>query len=158
MGVGGGFLTFPMFVYVLGVSSFTTVGTDILQIIFTAGFAAIAQYAIYGFIFYTLAMGMLLGSLIGIQIGALTTKVVKGIYIRGFYALSILAGFVNRFFALPEKLRQMEVPFFVGLSEATVKALSFFGLIIFFVVIGIFALWVIAKFLGSTKALRGEVV
>ena len=26
MGVGGGFLTFPMFVYILGVSSFTTVG------------------------------------------------------------------------------------------------------------------------------------
>ncbi|MCL6560388.1 MAG: sulfite exporter TauE/SafE family protein, partial [Firmicutes bacterium] len=35
LGVGGGFLTFPMFVYGLGVSSFTTVGTDILQIIFT---------------------------------------------------------------------------------------------------------------------------
>jgi uncharacterized membrane protein YfcA len=89
MGVGGGFLTFPMFVYLLGVSSFTTVGTDILQIIFTAGFAAISQYAIYGFIFYTLAMGMLLGSLFGIQVGALTTKVVKGIYIRGFYAITI---------------------------------------------------------------------
>lgn len=77
MGVGGGFLTFPMFVYILGVSSFTTVGTDILQIIFTAGFASITQYAIYGFIFYTLAMGMLLGSLLGIQLGALTTRVVK---------------------------------------------------------------------------------
>ena len=84
MGVGGGFLTFPMFVYILGVSSFTTVGTDILQIIFTAGYAAISQYAVYGFIFYTLAMGMLLGSLLGIQLGALTTKVVPGIYIRGF--------------------------------------------------------------------------
>ncbi|HSM89338.1 MAG TPA: sulfite exporter TauE/SafE family protein, partial [Desulfobacterales bacterium] len=69
MGVGGGFLTFPIFVYVLGVSSMTTVGTDIFQIIFTAGWAAISQYAIYGFIFYTLAMGMLLGSLLGIQIG-----------------------------------------------------------------------------------------
>ena len=69
MGVGGGFLTFPMFVYLLGVSSFTTVGTDILQIIITAGFGAISQYAIYGFIFYTLAMGMLLGSLLGIQVG-----------------------------------------------------------------------------------------
>jgi len=157
MGVGGGFLTFPMFVYVLGVSSFTTVGTDILQIIFTAGFAAIAQYAIYGFIFYTLAMGMLLGSLIGIQIGALTTKVVRGIYIRGFYALSILAGFVNRFFALPEKLRQMEIPFFVSLSESVVKGLTFAGLVIFFVVISIFAVWVIAKFLSNTKVLRGEV-
>ena len=63
MGVGGGFVTFPMFVYVFGVSSMTTVGTDILQIIFTAGLAAISQYAIYGYVFYTLAMGMLLGSL-----------------------------------------------------------------------------------------------
>lgn len=154
MGVGGGFLTFPMFVYVLGVSSFTTVGTDILQIIFTAGFASIAQYAFYGFIFYTLAMGMLLGSLVGIQVGALTTKVVKGIYIRGFYALSILAGFVNRFFALPEKLKQMEL---IDLSDAIVKGLSLAGLVIFFVVIGIFAIWVIGKFLGNTKTLRGEV-
>ncbi len=62
MGVGGGFLTFPIFVYVMGVSSMTTVGTDIFQIVFTAGYASISQYAIYGFIFYTLAMGMLLGS------------------------------------------------------------------------------------------------
>jgi uncharacterized protein len=84
MGVGGGFLTFPIFVYVLGVSSMTTVGTDIFQIIFTAGYAAISQYAIYGFIFYTLAMGMLIGSLIGIQVGAIVTKVVKGITIRAF--------------------------------------------------------------------------
>ena len=78
MGVGGGFLTFPIFVYVLGVSSMTTVGTDIFQIVFTAGYAAISQYAIYGFIFYTLAMGMLLGSLFGIQIGAMVTKVGQG--------------------------------------------------------------------------------
>ncbi len=157
MGVGGGFLTFPIFVYVLGVSSFTTVGTDILQIIFTAGLAAIAQYAIYGFIFYTLAMGMLLGSLLGIQIGALTTKIVKGIYIRGFYAVSILAGFVNRFFALPDKLKQMEVSGFVSLSDSTVKMFNTIGLVVFFVVIGIFAFWVIGKFLANTKALRGEV-
>ncbi len=154
MGVGGGFLTFPMFVYILGVSSFTTVGTDILQIIFTAGLASIAQYAIYGFIFYTLAMGMLLGSLLGIQIGALTTKVVKGIYIRGFYALSILAGFVNRFFALPDKLNQMEV---INISDSLAKALSFVGLVVFFLVIGVFAFWVILKFVSNTKQLRGEV-
>jgi uncharacterized protein len=154
MGVGGGFLTFPMFVYILGVSSFTTVGTDILQIIFTAGLASIAQYAIFGFIFYTLAMGMLLGSLLGIQIGALTTKVVKGIYIRGFYALSILAGFLNRFFALPQKLNQMEV---INIPESVAKTCDFIGLVVFFIVIGIFALWVILKFLGSTRQLRGEV-
>jgi uncharacterized protein len=154
MGVGGGFLTFPMFVYILGVSSFTTVGTDILQIIFTAGYAAIAQYAIYGFIFYTLAMGMLLGSLLGIQVGALTTKVVKGIYIRGFYAMAVLAGFVNRLFALPGKLVEME---YISLSKPVVGMLNMVGNVIFFLVVTVFAVWVIGKFFGNLKALRGEV-
>ncbi len=154
MGVGGGFLTFPIFVYVLGVSSFTTVGTDILQIIFTAGYAAIFQYAVYGFIFYTLAMGMLLGSLIGIQVGALTTKVVKGIHIRGFYAITILAGFINRFFAMPEKLKKMEI---IDISSSLAMGIEFVGAIIFWIVIGVFGVWVIGKFIAGTKTLRGEV-
>jgi hypothetical protein len=153
MGVGGGFLTFPMFVYILGVSSFTTVGTDILQIIFTAGYASIAQYAVYGFIFYTLAMGMLIGSLLGIQVGAMATKVVPGIYIRGFYALSIIAGFVNRLFALPGKLAEMKQlphnPSLYHIFDVT-------GNILFFIVIGIFAVWVIGKFLTSMKQLKEE--
>ena len=153
MGVGGGFLTFPMFVYILGVSSFTTVGTDILQIIFTAGYASISQYAVYGFIFYTLAMGMLLGSLLGIQLGALTTKVVKGIYIRGFYAVAIMAGFVNRLFALPGKLGEMKI---ISISKPVSAALTSVGNWTFFIVVAIFALWVISKFLGNIKVLRGE--
>ena len=153
MGVGGGFITFPIFVYVLGVSSFTTVGTDILQIIFTAGYASIAQYAIYGFIFYTLAMGMLLGSLLGIQVGALTTKVVKGIYIRGFYATAVLAGFVNRLFALPGQLSEMEI---INISPGTAHIIDVTGAVVFFVAVSAFAVWVISKFLGSINLLRGE--
>ena len=155
MGVGGGFLTFPMFVYLLGVSSFTTVGTDILQIIFTAGFAAISQYAIYGFIFYTLAMGMLLGSLLGIQVGALTTKVVKGIYIRGFYAITILAGFINRIFALPKKLNQME---YISISKALAGWIDFIGMIIFFLIVAIFGIWVFSMFFKNINVLRGKEV
>ena len=154
MGVGGGFLTFPMFVYMLGVSSFTTVGTDIFQIIFTAGYASITQYAIYGFIFYTLAMGMLLGSLLGIQVGALTTRVVKGIYIRGFYAITILAGFINRLFALPKKLKDME---FITLPAGVGSFLDTVGFIVFFIIIGAFAFWVFYMFFTNLKKLRGEV-
>lgn len=153
MGVGGGFLTFPIFVYMLGVSSMTTVGTDIFQIVFTAGYAAITQYAIYGFIFYTLAMGMLLGSLIGIQIGALVTKVVSGITIRGFYAMAVLAGFVNRIFALPGKLAAMEV---ITLSRETTGILDKIGVWAFFIVIGGFGVWVIGTFLTNIKILKGE--
>ena len=151
MGVGGGFLTLPIFVYVLGVSSMTTVGTDIFQIIFTAGYGSIAQYAIYGFIFYTLAMGMLLGSLLGIQIGALVTKVVSGITIRGFYALSILAGFVNRIFALPSKLQSMDL---IPLSKELCLVLNDIGMWLFFITVGGFGIWVIGVFLMNLKTLK----
>jgi hypothetical protein len=133
----------------------TTVGTDIFQIIFTAGYAAITQYAIYGFVFYTLAMGMLLGSLVGIQIGAMATKVVKGITIRGFYAMAVLAGFVNRIFALPGKLNEMEV---ISISKGTAGVLEKIGIYAFFVVLAFFALWVILTFLKNIPKLKGEEV
>jgi uncharacterized protein len=153
MGVGGGFVTFPMFVYVFGVSSMTTVGTDILQIIFTAGFGAIAQYAIYGYVFYSLAMGMLLGSLLGIQVGALTTKVVKGIHIRGFYAMSIIAGFINRAATLPKKFVEME---YISLPKELVNNIEFVGNIVFWIVVAAFGAWVIGKFLTNLSALHNQ--
>lgn len=153
MGVGGGFLTFPIFVYVLGVSSMTTVGTDIFQIIFTAGYASISQYAIYGFIFYTLAMGMLLGSLVGIQIGAMVTKVVPGITIRGFYAMAVLAGFLNRIFALPAKLGEMDV---IPISKGAGAVLETIGIWAFFFVISGFSVWVIGTFFANIRVLKGK--
>ncbi|MEM0203652.1 MAG: sulfite exporter TauE/SafE family protein [Archaeoglobaceae archaeon] len=151
MGVGGGFLTFPIFVYVLGVSSFTTVGTDIFQIIITTGYSSIVQYAIYGFVFYTLAMGLLLGSLVGIQIGSLVTKVVKGMHIRGFFATVILAGFVNRLFALPAKLNAIG---WINIDKNVASAIEFVGLIAFFAIVIVFATWVFMKFVGNLSELR----
>lgn len=153
LGVGGGFVTFPMFVYGLGISTATTVGTDIFQIIFTAGYGSITQYAVYGYVFYTLAMGMLLGSLLGIQIGAITTKVVPGRQIKAFYALAILAGFVNRLFALPEKLSQMG---YISLSASAGGIINTVGVWLFFGLVSIFAFWIIGTFIINIPKLRAE--
>lgn len=153
MGVGGGFLTFPIFVYGLGVSSMTTVGTDIFQIVFTAGYSSLSQYAFYGFVFYTLAMGMLLGSLVGVQIGSLVTKVVPGVMIRGFFALAVTAGFINRFFALPEKLQSLG---YISISKSMGAMLNNVGNVLFFAAIGGFTVWVFYVFFTHLKELRSE--
>ena len=153
MGAGGGFVTFPMFVYGFGVSSMTTVGTDILQIIFTSGFGSILQYAIYGYVFYTLALGMLIGSLLGIQIGALTTKVVKGVHIRGFYAVSILAGFVNRMATLPNQFVRLG---YIKLDPSLVAGIEYVGNIAFWIVVIFFSVWIFAKFFAKIGYLRQE--
>ena len=153
MGVGGGFVTFPLFVYVLGVSTPTTVGTDILQIIFTASYSSISQYAIYGYVFYTLAMGLLLGSLIGIQIGALTTKVVPGMVIRGFWVLTILAGFANRASVVPDKLRSLDL---WSISKEACDIITLIGNVVFWAAVGGFGIWVLGSFFKNLKAFREE--
>jgi len=152
MGVGGGFLTFPMFVYGLGVSTFTTVGTDILQIIFTTSYSSITQYAIYGFVFYTVAVGMLLGSLVGVQIGAMVTNMVRGAQIRVFYAWTILAGFSNRACALPRKLADLG---YISLPRSTSVCIETIGTVLFFAIISVFSLWILALFarhVGRSRA------
>jgi len=154
MGVGGGFITFPLFVYVFGISTFTTVGTDILQIIFTAGYAATVQFAIYGFVFYTLAMGLLLGSLIGIQIGALTTKVVVGITIRLFWAITIFAGFINRATALPKQFNELGV---INIPKSLAQGIETGGFYIFWLTIVVFVMYVLSNFLRNIRTFREEV-
>jgi hypothetical protein len=94
-----------------------------------------------------------LGSLVGIQIGAMVTKVVKGITIRGFYAMAVLAGFVNRIFALPGKLGEMDV---IPISKQTGAVLETIGVWAFFIVIGGFGVWVIGTFLKNIRVLKGE--
>jgi uncharacterized membrane protein YfcA len=153
MGVGGGFLTFPMFVYGMGVSTFTTVGTDVLQIIFTTAYSSIFQYALYGFVIYTIAMGMLVGSLIGVQIGAMATKTIKGSQIRAFYATTILAGFINRFCALPRKLADLG---YLSLPRQASVWIEGAGVVLFFAAVGVFALWILAVFLRNLPLLRTD--
>jgi uncharacterized membrane protein YfcA len=154
MGVGGGFVTFPIFVYGLGISTFTTVGTDILQIIFSMFYSSVFQYAIYGFVFYTVAIGMLLGSLVGVQIGALVTKVAKGSQIRAFFALTILAGFANRLFSLPKKLTDLG---YMSIDKNVNTWIENIGNVIFFGIIGIFALWIIKEFIQNIGVLRENI-
>jgi hypothetical protein len=98
-------------------------------------------------------MGMLIGSLVGIQVGALTTKVVKGIHIRGFYAVSILAGFVNRIATLPRKMVELEV---VSIPKVVTSNIEFVGNVLFWVVVGIFGIWIFSKFFSNVANLREE--
>ncbi|MFH2128651.1 MAG: sulfite exporter TauE/SafE family protein, partial [Pseudomonadota bacterium] len=61
-------------------------------------------------------------------------------------------GFVNRVFALPGKLAEME---FISMSPGTAAILDKIGIWAFFIVIGLFGVWVIGTFIMNTKTLRG---
>ncbi len=67
--------------------------------------------------------------------------------------VSILAGFINRVSTLPKKMVELEM---INLSPTLVKNIESFGNIIFWVVVVIFAGWVLGKFITNINSLRGE--
>ena len=69
--------------------------------------------------------------------------------------MAVLAGFVNRAFALPGKLGEMGV---IPISAAVGDVLNTIGIWLFFIVIGGFGIWVVGTFLRNIKTLRGSEV
>jgi uncharacterized membrane protein YfcA len=81
LGVGGGFLRMPLMVYVLGIPTHVAVGTDLFEIVISAGFGTIS-HALKGNVDVLIALTMHTGAAIGAQIGAAATRYVSGPAIR----------------------------------------------------------------------------
>lgn len=76
IGVGGGFLLVPAFIYLLGVPSYTAVGTCLLLFIFSSAYGSI-RHIISGNVLIYVPLLMLTASSLGCQIGALATRYVR---------------------------------------------------------------------------------
>lgn len=81
LGVGGGFIRMPLLVYGLGVPTHVAIGTDLFEIIFSAGYGTIS-HAIKGNVDIFMALVMHTGAAIGAQIGATSTRIFSGPRIR----------------------------------------------------------------------------
>jgi hypothetical protein len=88
LGVGGGFVRVPAFIYLIGMPTATAVGTDLLGIFFSGTFGSLT-YALKGRVDLLAALIMLIGSAVGSQLGALATSYVRGFGIRLSFALTI---------------------------------------------------------------------
>lgn len=81
LGVGGGFIRLPMLVYILGIPTHVAVGTDLFEIVISAGFGTIT-HALKGNVDILIALTMQTGAAIGAQIGAIGTRYFSGPTIR----------------------------------------------------------------------------
>ncbi|MCK5645643.1 MAG: sulfite exporter TauE/SafE family protein, partial [Anaerolineales bacterium] len=91
LGVGGGFLRMPLMIYVLGIPTHIAVGTDLFEIVISAGFGTIT-HSLKGNVDFMIAATMLTGAAFGAQIGAAATRYFSGPIIRLlFSALPIIA-------------------------------------------------------------------
>ena len=99
LGVGGGVFRMPMLVYVLGMPTHVAVGTDLFEIIFSAGFGTLT-HAIKGNVDILMALVMQTGAVIGAQIGAVATQFFAGPRIRLLFSFLPLIGAIMVFLRL----------------------------------------------------------
>ena len=82
MGIGGGFIIVPAMIYLLGMPTSLVVGTSLFQIIFVAANTTILQASQNQTVDIVLATILLLGSVVGVQIGSRFTNILRGEYLR----------------------------------------------------------------------------
>lgn len=102
MGLGGGFISLPVLIYVIGLPAIRAVGTTLVIVFFTSCYGTVA-YAIAGRVEWIPGLIILAGSLIGVQMGVYATKYVTGVRIKILFALLLL------FVAISVFLKQINV-------------------------------------------------
>lgn len=104
----GGFIGVPAMIYILGVPAIMASATE-LVIAFVMGLGGTFVYGLEGAVDIRLAMLILLGSLFGIQLGAIGTTYVKDYQIKLVMAVIMLTVLFSRFFYIPGYLAQLGV-------------------------------------------------
>ncbi|RAU23634.1 permease [Paramagnetospirillum kuznetsovii] len=90
MGVGGGFIMVPAMIYLLGMPTAVVVGTSLFQIIFVTANATFLQSTMNHTVDVVLALLLLLGGVVGAQVGARFGVKLKGEQLRSLLALMVL--------------------------------------------------------------------
>ena len=90
MGVGGGFLLVPAMIYIIGMPPLLVAGTSLFQIVFTSAFATVMHATISHSVDVYLAALLIIGGVLGTQIGVLASKKITGEKARVILALIVL--------------------------------------------------------------------
>jgi len=91
MGVGGGFIMVPAMIYLLHMPTKVVIGTSLFQIIFVAGFTMMAHAITSQTVDLALAVLLLLGGVIGAQVGTRIGVRLRGEHLRILLAALVLA-------------------------------------------------------------------
>ncbi len=91
MGVGGGFVMVPAMIYILGMPTAVVPGTSLFQIIFVAASVTVLQAVENRTVDAVLALVLLVGGVIGAQLGTRFGTMLRGEQLRALLAILVLA-------------------------------------------------------------------
>jgi len=102
----GGFIGVPGMIYVLGATGLVASASE-LVIAFAMGLGGTINWAMHGMVDIRLTLIILAGSLLGVQLGAIGTTLVREVMIKIVMGSIMLIVAVSRALALPKYLAQL---------------------------------------------------
>jgi uncharacterized protein len=112
LGIGGGFILVPAMLYILGMGTATVVGTSLFQTLFTTAIATMVHATTTKAVDIVLAGLLLVGSVVGAQIGAQFASRAKPEYLRLLLAVIVLLVALRMLLGLawrPDEIYTVEV-------------------------------------------------
>ena len=112
LGIGGGFLLVPAMIYLLGVATSVVVGTSLFQTLFVTAIATMVHATTTKAVDIVLAALLLVGSVIGAQVGARFASRARPEYLRLALAIIVLLVGIRIFLGLvwrPDELFTIEL-------------------------------------------------
>jgi len=116
----GGFVGVPGMIYIIGASGLVASATE-LVIAFAMGLGGTINWAMHGMVDIRLTVIILAGSLLGVQLGAIGTTIVKESMIKFVMGSIMLIVAVSRGLAVPKYLAQLGL---MDVSESTVAMMD----------------------------------
>ena len=113
MGVGGGFIVVPAMIYILGMPTKVVVGTSLFQIIFVSAYTTMIHGMTSHTVDIVLAVLLLVGGVIGAQVGSWIGLKLKAEQLRILLAMLVLAVCLKLGLDLvlePDELYSLSVP------------------------------------------------
>jgi uncharacterized membrane protein YfcA len=150
----GGFVGVPGMIYVLGASGLIASATE-LVIAFVMGFGGTINWALHGMVDIRLVLIILAGSLLGVQLGAIGTTIVKEHMIKVVMGTIMLIVAVSRGLAIPKYLTQLGI---MSLEKNTVSWLSTLSFISMCIALAIGSVIILGSMWKARNALNMDYV
>jgi uncharacterized protein len=89
LGIGGGFIILPLMIYLLGIPTRMAVGTSTVQVLLASAYGTL-RYLMQGNVDFILVLFMLIGSMIGVSIGAKIAKMINAVNTRKYFSALLI--------------------------------------------------------------------
>ncbi len=119
----GGFIGVPAMIYLFGTPTVVATGTELYLAMFMGAFGAL-NYGMEGYVDIRITLLLFAGSLPGLFLGAVGTKIVREAYIRLVTAVLILLCVISRALAIPGYVTSLGWAELGGQAAAALEAAS----------------------------------